>query len=153
MRKNWRRLFLKHAEALLSGATAPDDKFKDFRNHVVHVREKCWGGAVESAETWYQQTVDALHGKEWAKAAYAAGVLSHYYADPLMPLHTAMTEEAGIVHRACERSVFRSYNHPDGDPGTRPGRLSRSQNAQRARWLCRNGEERRPALARALRRR
>jgi predicted flap endonuclease-1-like 5' DNA nuclease len=106
----WRRVFLKHGESLLAGATAPDSQFKDFRNHVVHVREKCWGGAVESAETWYRHTVEALQAKQWAKAAFAAGALSHYYADPLMPLHTAQTEEAGIVHRACERSVFRSYD-------------------------------------------
>jgi hypothetical protein len=108
--ESWRRMFLKHGELLLAGATAPDDQFKDFRNHVVHVREKCWGGAVESAETWYRHTVEALQGKQWGKAAFAAGVLSHYYADPLMPLHTAQTEEAGIVHRACDRSVFRSYD-------------------------------------------
>ena len=97
--------------ALLAGSIAPDQAFKDFRNHVLHVREKCWGGAVESVESWYKQTVDALREQQWHKAAYAAGVLSHYYADPHMPLHTALTEEAGIVHRACERSVFRSYDH------------------------------------------
>jgi predicted flap endonuclease-1-like 5' DNA nuclease len=74
------------------------------------VREKCWGGAVESAETWYRHTVEALQKKLWSKAAFAAGALSHYYADALMPLHTAQTEEAGIVHRACDRSVFRSYD-------------------------------------------
>jgi predicted flap endonuclease-1-like 5' DNA nuclease len=108
--ESWRRMFLKHGETLLAGATAPDDRFKDFRNHVLHVREKCWGGAVESVETWYRHTVEALQGKQWSKAAYAAGVLSHYYADPLMPLHTAQTEEAGIVHRACDRSTFRSYD-------------------------------------------
>jgi predicted flap endonuclease-1-like 5' DNA nuclease len=128
----WRRMFLKHGEQLLAGATAPDDKFKDFRNHVVHVREKCWGGAVESAETWYRHTVEALQNKQWAKAAFAAGALSHYYSDPLMPLHTAQTEEAGIVHRACDRSVFRSYDvltailerdlggHPDVKVSTGP---------------------------------
>ena len=109
--ENWHRLFLKHAEPLLAGAKAPDETFKDFRNHVLHVREKCWGGAVESVESWYKQTVESLRAKQWGKAAYAAGVLSHYYADPLMPLHTARTEEAGIIHRACERSVFRSYDH------------------------------------------
>jgi Domain of unknown function (DUF4332)/Zinc dependent phospholipase C len=106
----WRRMFLKHRESLLAGATAPDVKFKDFRNHVCHVREKCWGGAVESVETWYRNTVEALEKKQWSKAAFAAGALSHYYADPLMPLNTAHTEEAGIVHRACDRSVFRSYD-------------------------------------------
>jgi len=109
--ENWQRLFLKHAESLLAGASAPDVKFKDFRNHVCHVREKCWGGAVESVDHWYKETVESLHAQQWKKAAFAAGVLSHYYADPLMPLHTAISEEAGIVHRACDRSVFRSYDH------------------------------------------
>jgi len=134
--ENWRRLFLKHADALLSGASAPDAKFKDFKNHVLHVREKCWGGAVESAERWYQETVEALHGKEWKKAAYAAGVLSHYYTDPLMPLHTAMAEEAGIVHRACERSVFRSYNHLTAILERDLGGYPEVKMPNGARWLC-----------------
>lgn len=132
----WRRLFLKHAAALLSGASAPDAKFKDFKNHVLHVREKCWGGAVESAEHWYQQTVEALHAKDWKKAAYAAGVLSHYYTDPLMPLHTAMSEEAGIVHRACERSVFRSYNHLTAILERDLGGYPEVKMPNGARWLC-----------------
>jgi predicted flap endonuclease-1-like 5' DNA nuclease len=130
--ESWRRMFLKHADSLLAGSTAPDDQFKDYRNHVVHVREKCWGGAVESVETWYRHTVEALQSKQWNKAAFAAGALSHYYSDPLMPLHTAQTEEAGIVHRACDRSVFRSYDvltailerdlggHPDVKVSTGP---------------------------------
>ncbi len=94
------------------------------------------GGAVESAERWYQETVEALHGKEWKKAAYAAGVLSHYYTDPLMPLHTAMAEEAGIVHRACERSVFRSYNHLTAILERDLGGYPEVKMPNGARWLC-----------------
>lgn len=108
---HWRRLFLKYSEAFLAGAQAPDEVFRDYRNHVLHVREKFWGGAVDAAQTWYKNTIESLTAKKWAKAAYAAGALSHYYADPLMPLHTACTEEAGIVHRACEAAIFRSYDH------------------------------------------
>jgi uncharacterized protein DUF4332/zinc dependent phospholipase C len=132
----WRRLLLKHAESLLAGAKAPDDTFKDFRNHVLHVREKCWGGAVESVENWYKQTVEALRAKQWGKAAYAAGVLSHYYADPLMPLHTARTEEAGIIHRACERSVFRSYNHLTAILERDLGGYPDVKAPTGPRWLC-----------------
>ncbi len=51
---------------ILAGSIAPDQAFKDFRNHVLHVREKCWGGAVESVESWYKQTVDALSGTAMA---------------------------------------------------------------------------------------
>jgi hypothetical protein len=134
--EKWQRLFLKHAESLLVGAKAPDETFKDFRNHVLHVREKCWGGAVESVETWYKQIVESLRAKEWGKAAYAAGVLSHYYADPLMPLHTALTEEAGIVHRACERSVFRSYNHLAAILERDLGGYPDVKMPSGPRWLC-----------------
>jgi len=133
---NWQRLFLKHAESLLIGASAPDATFKDFRNHVLHVREKCWGGAVESVESWYKQTVESLEAKEWGKAAYAAGVLSHYYADPHMPLHTALTEEAGIIHRACERSVFRSYNHLAAILERDLGGYPDIKTPAGSRWLC-----------------
>lgn len=134
--ETWRRLFLKHADSLLTGASAPDATFKDFRNHVLHVREKCWGGAVDSVETWYKHTVTALKAKEWKKAAYAAGVLSHYYCDPLMPLHTARTEEAGIIHRACERSVFRSYNHLAAILERDLGGYPDVKTPRGPRWLC-----------------
>jgi len=108
--EKWRKFFLKHSSQLLTGANAPDETFKDYRNHVLHVREKCWGGAVDCVDTWYKHTVEALASGEWPKAAYSAGVMSHYFTDPLMPLHTAQTEEKSIVERACERSVFRSFD-------------------------------------------
>ena len=44
----WRNLLLSHHVDYLKGAKAPDDEFKDFKNHVLHVREKDWGGAVEA---------------------------------------------------------------------------------------------------------
>src|ERR1700685_284561 len=132
----WRRLWLKHGESLLAGANAPDHTFKDFRNHVLHVREKCWGGAVDSVETWYKHAVEALRGRQWKKAAYAAGVMSHYYADVHMPLHTACTEEAGIIHRACERSVFRSYNQLAAILERDLGGYPDIQAPKGPRWLC-----------------
>ena len=39
----WRAVFLKHVEAYLDGAKAPDKEFKDFKNHVLHVRDNYWG--------------------------------------------------------------------------------------------------------------
>ena len=38
--ERWRDLFLQQYEALLEGAKAPDEVFKDFRNHVLHVRDE-----------------------------------------------------------------------------------------------------------------
>jgi predicted flap endonuclease-1-like 5' DNA nuclease len=106
----WTRVFLKHIERYLEGSKAPDVSFKDFKNHVLHVSENYWGGAPEKAEDWYWQTVAELKARNWPEAAYAAGVLSHYYTDPVMPFHTGQTEAENAIHRATEWSINRSYN-------------------------------------------
>ena len=69
-------------QRISEGAKAPDEEFKDFKNHVLHVREKDWGGAIEACKEWYRRTVRALAAKDWKQAAWCAGVLSHYYVDP-----------------------------------------------------------------------
>lgn len=79
----WERLFYKHIANYVDGAKAPDNDFKDFQNHVLHPRHDYWGGAPKQAEAWYGKTVSALRSQDWATAAYNAGVLSHYLADPL----------------------------------------------------------------------
>jgi hypothetical protein len=104
-----RMLFLKFHEAYLTGAKAPDDTFKDFKNHVLHVSENFWGGAIVATQKWYDTFVTALRNSQWEDAAYAAGVASHYYSDPLMPFHTGQTEEEGKVHRAAEWSIACGY--------------------------------------------
>ncbi|HPE47710.1 MAG TPA: DUF4332 domain-containing protein [Hyphomonas sp.] len=104
----WKSLFLVHHEHLLEGAKAPDSKFKDFKNHVCHVNEGQWGGARDAAMEWYAKSVELLRAKQWSRAAYALGVLSHYYADPIQPFHTAQTEEEGVIHRAMEWSIAKS---------------------------------------------
>ena len=106
----WTRVFLKHVERYLEGSKAPDVSFKDFKNHVLHVADNYWGGAPEKAAEWYRQTVAELRARNWPEAAYAAGVLSHYYTDPVMPYHTGQTEAENAVHRATEWSINRTYN-------------------------------------------
>lgn len=106
----WQNLFLKHAKYYVEGSKAPDDKFKDFKNHVLHVRDDYWGGAPEKAEEWYATTLSKLRAGAWEDAAYAAGVLSHYFTDPFHPFHTGQTEAENAIHRACEWSINRSYD-------------------------------------------
>jgi hypothetical protein len=108
--EQWKSLFLVHHEHLLKGAKAPDTIFKDFHNHVLHVCEGEWGGARNKATEWYARSVELLAKKKWSEAAYAFGVLSHYYADPLQPFHTGQTEEEGAIHRAVEWSIARSHD-------------------------------------------
>jgi hypothetical protein len=105
----WRTMLLRYHAEYLGGAKAPDELFKDFKNHVLHVREGEWGGAIESCEEWYRRTVRALREKDWPQAAWCAGVMSHYFVDPLQPFHTHQTEEENIIHRAVEWSFSKSY--------------------------------------------
>jgi hypothetical protein len=107
--ENWRRLFLKHAELYLDGSKAPDDEFKDFKNHVLHVEDGYWGGAIAKTQSWYGHLVAALKTGDWPQAAYCAGVLSHYYTDPVMPFHTGQSDAESNIHRAVEWSISKAY--------------------------------------------
>jgi hypothetical protein len=112
--ESWRNVFLKYRDAYLEGAKAPDEVFKDFRNHVLHVRDganggKDWGGAPQAAREWYRRTVRALQQQDWKQAAYSAGVMSHYVVDPVQPFHTHQTEEENTIHRAVEWSLSKSF--------------------------------------------
>ncbi|CAA2138355.1 DUF4332 domain-containing protein [Hyphomicrobium sp. ghe19] len=109
-REEWTRVFLKHVELYLKGSKDPDNTFKDFKNHVLHVSENYWGGAIEKVNEWYGRTVFELKAGNWPEAVYAAGVLSHYFTDPVMPFHTGQTEAENAIHRAAEWSINRSYN-------------------------------------------
>ena len=107
--EKWRKLFLHHQQAYLEGAKAPDTVCKDFRNHVLHVRDDNWGGAPQAAAEWYRRTVRALKQNDWKHAAYCAGVMSHYVCDPVQPFHTGQTEEENTIHRAVEWSFSKAF--------------------------------------------
>ena len=102
-------LLLANYSDYLKGAKDPDNVFKDFENHVLHVRDGYWGGAAKTAEKWLDRIYKLLSTGNWKEAAYAIGVLSHYFTDPFMPLHTAQSPRETIVHRPLEWSVCCSY--------------------------------------------
>ncbi len=106
----WRNVFLKHADLLMIGSKVPDEDFKDFTNHVLHPRDKFWGGAPVKARRWYGHVVVGMRQQDWTTTVYAAGVLSHYLTDPLHPFHTGQSQAENDVHRAVEWSINRSYD-------------------------------------------
>ncbi len=108
--EDWQSLFLRHASSYVVGSKAPDKEFKDFKNHVLHVADNYWGGAEGKVEEWYGRLVSALREKQWQEAVYCAGVLSHYYTDPIQPFHTAQSEAESNIHRAAEWSISKSYD-------------------------------------------
>jgi hypothetical protein len=106
----WQNLFLAHAKLYLEGSKAPDNEFKDFKNHVLHTRDGYWGGAPEKVRSWYNHLVDGLAQQDWPTAVYCAGVLSHYYTDPIHPFHTGQSEAENNIHRAAEWSISKAYD-------------------------------------------
>lgn len=102
-------ILLKYHDDYLVGAKAPDSNFKDFQNHVIHVSDGNWGGAPQKCQEWLNQTRLYLDKGKWKKAAYACGVLSHYFTDPIMPLHTTQHPREPLVHRSLEWSICQSY--------------------------------------------
>ena len=108
--KAWRRLFLSEAEVYLEASKIPDKEFKDFKNHVLHVGDNFWGGAPEKVESWYRMLVRALEDGAWGEAVWAAGIMSHYYTDPIHPFHTAQSTAENEIHRAVEWSISKSYD-------------------------------------------
>ena len=133
--ERWTDLFLHHFRVYLTGSKAPDDQFKDFRNHVLHVSENNWGGAIGEATRWYGRTVDALRRREWPEAVYSAGVLSHYFSDPFMPLHTGQSETETQVHRALEWSISKSYGELQQIIVHEQGGYPRIEPGSSAQWL------------------
>ena len=107
--ERWRDLFLKYHPTYLKGSKAPDEEFKDFKNHVCHPENNFWGGAPQAAAEWYKRTVRALAEKDWETAAWNAGVMSHYIVDPCQPFHTGQSEAEGTIHRPAEWSFSKAF--------------------------------------------
>ncbi len=104
------QMLLRHYSRYLEGSKAPDTSFRDFKNHVIHVEQQNWGGAPVLASHWYQRAIESIVSRNWNEASYAMGVLSHYFTDPLMPLHTGQSDREAIYHRPLEWSVYCAYD-------------------------------------------
>ena len=107
--RRFAKILLRYHSDYLRGAKDPDTRFRDFQNHVVHVNDGYWGGAPRVAHQWYDRLQKYLRTDKLKYAAHAAGVLSHYFTDPMMPLHTQQSSREKILHRPIEWSVTKSY--------------------------------------------
>ncbi len=108
--KRLARLLLRYPKQYLTGASDPDTRICDFQNQIIHVEDGYWGGGPRVASQWYNRLLQSIEQKQYAAAAQAAGILSHYFTDALQPLHTGETKREAIVHLPLERSFYRSYD-------------------------------------------
>ncbi len=107
--RNLSRLLRRYQRCYLTGATDPDTRFRDFQNHVIHTRDGFWGGTPRVAHAWYERLQRYLRTNRFADAAHAAGVLSHYFADSLHPLHTHNDPIEKILHGPIDWSLHCGY--------------------------------------------
>ena len=105
----WRDMFLRFHHRFLAGASAPDEEFQDFGDHVLYVGQQPFGGAGAAASRWFDQLASALAERRWSDASFAAAVLSHYVSEPFLPLNTRQTAAGNLVQPGIEWSVNRSY--------------------------------------------
>ncbi|MCA9138754.1 MAG: zinc dependent phospholipase C family protein, partial [Planctomycetales bacterium] len=108
--KRFAAWLLYYHRAFLRGAVDPDIRFRDYHNHILHVRDGYWGGAPRVAHQWYERLQKYLRAERFRDAAHAAGVLSHYVTDVIQPLHTISTDREALVHRPMEWSIDQSYD-------------------------------------------
>ena len=104
------KVLLRYHDRYLTGAKDPDTRFRDYQNHVIHVTEGYWGGAPRMAHKWYDRLQHYLRCGRMSDAAHAAGVLSHYFTDPMQPLHTQHSDCEKLLHRPIEWSITKSYD-------------------------------------------
>lgn len=100
---------LYYNRAFLRGSKDPDTRFRDYHNQILHVRDGYWGGAPRVAHQWYDRLQKYLRAERFRDAAHAAGVLSHYIADVIQPLHTISNDREALIHRPMEWSIDQSY--------------------------------------------
>jgi len=84
---SWADAFEYYTKDLLSGSVAPDVLWQDWDNHLYYP-ETGEGNAPASAAKWYDFARANFTSENWEDGFFAAGVMSHYFSDPCIPVHT-----------------------------------------------------------------
>jgi len=98
---SWANAYEYYTQELLSGAVAPDQLWQDWDNHLYYP-ETGTGNAPASAAKWYDFARANFTLENWEDGFFAAGVMSHYYADPCIPVHTDVLWDG---HAAYETDI------------------------------------------------
>ncbi len=85
--ENWKKAFEYYLPELMTGSTTPDQAWQDWDNHLYYP-ETGEHNAPNAAELWYDYAKANFTAGNWEKGFLAAGVMSHYFSDPCIPLHT-----------------------------------------------------------------
>ncbi|MFW9932605.1 MAG: zinc dependent phospholipase C family protein [Candidatus Thorarchaeota archaeon] len=85
--EDWKEAFEFYLPELMAGSTTPDQAWQDWDNHLYYP-DTGEHSAPSAAAQWYDYARANFTAEEWEKGFFAAGVMSHYFSDPCIPLHT-----------------------------------------------------------------
>ncbi len=88
-------------DQLLNGSIAPDQDFQDFVNHS-------YPASLVKVKEWTKTFQEAYAQKEYTKASFALGVMSHYFADSYSLPHR-ISGEKYPDHQLFEKLVDQEY--------------------------------------------
>ncbi|MBD3406736.1 MAG: hypothetical protein GF411_11530 [Candidatus Lokiarchaeota archaeon] len=83
----WRNVFEFYAPELLSGCVLPDVAWQDWDNHLYYPETGEYT-APDAAKTYFDYTVANFSMDNWVDGFVALGVMTHYFSDPCIPVHT-----------------------------------------------------------------
>lgn len=84
---SWKDAFEYFASDIKSGSITPDTVWQDWDNHLYYPITQQYTAHI-ATERWFNYMVNNLSMGNWKEGMFAAGVMSHYYADPNIPIHT-----------------------------------------------------------------
>ncbi|MFX1563806.1 MAG: zinc dependent phospholipase C family protein [Promethearchaeota archaeon] len=99
---DWKTAFEFFSAEVKSGSTTPDQAWQDWDNHLYYPDEPDKYTAHLAVEEWYGYVRNNFTIGEWTKGMFAAGVLSHYFSDPNIPVHT---DDNWSGHGAVETDI------------------------------------------------
>lgn len=98
---DWKDAFEFFEAQIKAGSITPDVVWQDWDNHLYypHTEER---SAHIAVDRWYGYLRQNLSVGAWDKGMFAAGVMSHYFTDPNIPVHT---DDNWAGHAALETDI------------------------------------------------
>lgn len=102
---SWVEAFNFYKSRILSGSITPDQSWQDWDNHLYYPETGEYN-APAAAARWYENAYGNFSLGEWSLGFWSMGVMSHYYADPCIPVHT---DEWWPGHSGYEADINENY--------------------------------------------
>ncbi|TXT57575.1 MAG: hypothetical protein BAJATHORv1_10277 [Candidatus Thorarchaeota archaeon] len=102
----WAEVFEYYSPEILSGCTLPDTAWQDWDNHLYYPETGEYN-APNAAKLYYDYALANFSAENWVDGFVAVGVMTHYFSDPCIPIHTGPNWPG---HSGYERDINEHLN-------------------------------------------